>query len=185
MRLQDGNWDPEPALVKVEEHYLQNFQEKMAHSIGYIDCNLESRDVVIRANETNYGNFVADLIRTEYYCDFGMINSGTFRKNAIIPEGEISLMALYESFPFNDSVVVLRCKGSIIKEALEWAVSAYPSEDGRFMQVSNINFMFSPKSEVGNRLELYDIATDSGLLDLDRDYTVAMPVFMANGGDGY
>ena len=51
--------------------------------------------------------------------------------------------------------------------------------------LSKINFMFSPKAEVGSRLELYDIATDSGLLDLDRDYTVAMPVFMANGGDGY
>ena len=157
----------------------------MAHSIGYIDCNLESRDSVIRRSETNFGNFMADLMRTEYYCDFGMCNSGTFRKNSIIPEGEISLMALYESFPFNDSIVVLKCKGSIIKEALEWAVSAYPSEDGRFMQVSNISFMFNPNAEVGNRLDLWDIATDAGLLDLDRHYTVAMPVFMANGGDGY
>lgn len=90
------------------------------------------------------GNFVCDLVRTEYYCDFALINSGSFRKNGIIPEGPISLMALYECFPFNDVMVVLKVKGSIIKEALEWAVSAYPGEDGRFPQVSNLNFSFDP-----------------------------------------
>ena len=158
----------------------------MAHNIGYIDCNLESRDTIIRQSETNFGNFIADLLRTEYYCDFGMINSGSFRKNAIIQEGYISLMSLYESFPFNDVIVVLKMKGSIIKEALEWAVSAYPSEDGRFMQVSHVEFMFDPQGAKGQRIDLYDIATEaSGLLDMDREYTAAMPIFMANGGDGY
>jgi len=46
--------------------------------------------------------------------------------------------------------------------------------------------MFDPAAPPGSRIDLYDIATESsGLLDLDRDYTVATTVFVANGGDGF
>jgi len=118
--------------VEVENHYLENFKVKMGQDIGYVDIDLESRDTIMRRSETNMGNFVADLIRTEYYADFGFINAGSFRKNGVIPAGPITTMSLYECFPFNDAVVVLKMKGSILKEALEWAVGSYPAEEGKF-----------------------------------------------------
>ena len=38
----------------------------MGHTIGYIGLDLESRDSIIRRKETNFGNMIADLMRTEY-----------------------------------------------------------------------------------------------------------------------
>ena len=140
----------------------------------------------MRREETNMGNFISDLVRTEYYCDFALINAGSFRKNGVIPAGYISTMKLYECFPFNDPIVVLKMKGKVLKEALEWAVGAYPAEEGKFPQISNLNFMFDPKKPAGSRIDAYDIGTESsGLLSMDQEYTVAMTEFTANGGDGF
>ena len=64
----------------------------MGHTIGYVGDDLESRDSVIRKEETNFGNFIADLMRTEYLTDFALVNSGSFRKNGVIAAGPISLL---------------------------------------------------------------------------------------------
>ena len=186
IRLKNGNWEPEPALAEVEKHYSEYFLVKMAETIGHFGCELESREEKLRREETNMGNFIADLMRTEYYCDFAFINAGCFRKNTVIPAGYVNTMALYECFPFNDPVVVLRMKGSVLKEALEWSVGAYPAEEGKFPQISNLNFLFDPSKPSGSRIDPYDIGSESnGLLSMDDEYTVAMTLYTANGGDGF
>lgn len=50
---------------------------------------MEGRFNHLRSEETNLGNFFADLIRTEFDTDFSIINSGTLRTNAIIEKGPI------------------------------------------------------------------------------------------------
>lgn len=158
----------------------------MGHTVGYIGVDLESRDSVIRREETNFGNMITDLMRTEYTTDFGMCNSGSFRKNAVIEAGPISLMDIQASFPFNDPCMVLEMPGYVVKEALEWAVSAYPSEEGRSIQVSNLEFWFDPEKPVGSRIDEWEIITKGGgNFDMNRKYTVAMSKFLAFGGDGY
>ena len=66
----------------------------MGHTIGHVCVDLESRDSIIRREETNLGNFIADLMQTEYSTDFALVNSGSFRKNGVIPAGPISLLAI-------------------------------------------------------------------------------------------
>lgn len=66
----------------------------MGHTVGYLGVELESRDLYIRASETNFGNYITDLMRTEYATDFAICNGGSFRKNGIIDAGEFSLMGI-------------------------------------------------------------------------------------------
>ena len=73
---------------------------------------------------------ITDLARTEYLADVAIYNSGTFRKNEVMPAGPISLLQISESFPFNDAVMVLKMSGQILLEAMQWAISKYPSEEG-------------------------------------------------------
>jgi len=125
-------------------------------------------------------------MRTEYSTDFALVNSGSFRKNAVFEAGPISLMNIQESFPFNDNTLVLKMSGAIFKEALEWSVSKYPAEEGRFPQVSNLQFTFDPEKPEGQRIDSHEIVTKAGgNFDLHRQYTVAVPIFIAEGGDGY
>lgn len=104
----------------------------MGKTIGYVGVELESRDSIMRCEETNFGNMICDLMRTEYFTDFSICISGAFRKNAVIEQGPISCLNIQESFPFNDTTMVLRMNGQTIKDALEHAISAYPAEEGRF-----------------------------------------------------
>lgn len=125
-------------------------------------------------------------MQTEYMTDFSLINSGSFRKNGVIPAGPISLLAIQECFPFNSATMVLEMPGSILKEALEHSVSAYPAEEGRFPQVSNMKFLFDPTKPAGERIlndEIDNFA--GGNFDPAQRYTVAMPDYMATGGDGF
>lgn len=94
---------------------MQKFHEEMGHTIGYMGVDLESRDEIIRREESNYGNFAADLIRTEYAADFAIFNAGTLRINRVIPAGPISLLHIQETFPFHDIVMVLKMSGHLIK----------------------------------------------------------------------
>ena len=64
----------------------------MKKTIGYVGVDLESREFIMRCEETNFGNMICDLMRTEYFTDFSMCNSGSFRKDAVIKQGPISLL---------------------------------------------------------------------------------------------
>ena len=111
VRLEDGRWEPDPECAEVEAYYNKAFQEQMGKTIGYVGVELESRDSIIRCEETNFGNMICDLMRTEYFTDFSICISGAFRKNAVIEQGPISLLNIQESFPFNDPTMVLRMNG--------------------------------------------------------------------------
>ena len=184
--MQDGAWEPDHECRQVENRYLEDFKEKMSHTIAHVGTELDTRDTEIRRSETNFGNMICDLIRTEWSTDFAIYNAGTFRKNALIESGPISLMVIQESFPFNEPNMVVKMSGALFLECLEWSVSAYPSEEGRFPQISGFSFYFDPSKPVGKRIFKDEILPDAGAeFDINAQYTVAINGFMYNGGDGY
>ena len=128
--------------------------------IGWTTVDLEARDDFMRTQETNFGNFLADLMRTEYSTDFAIVNTGTFRLNQLIPAGPIQLKTLLGMFPFPDQMIVLKMPGHIVKQLLETAVSRYPEHDGRFPAVSGLKFIFDPSKAVNERIDITDINTD-------------------------
>ena len=101
----------------------EELEELLGVTIGYTGVELDSRESTIRKSETNFGNMMSDLIRTENDADFGLINSGTFRNNTIMPVGPLSLKDINKSFPFNDIVMVIKMSGALLKEALEISVA--------------------------------------------------------------
>ena len=52
-----------------------------------IDCDLEGRFSYIRTQETNLGNLVTDIMRRVTRSDIALLNSGTFRSDAIHEAG--------------------------------------------------------------------------------------------------
>ena len=49
--------------------------------------------------------------------------------------------------PMLDRVVQMKVPGRILRQALENAVSKYPTTAGRFVQVSGLSFSFQPDGE--------------------------------------
>ena len=142
--MKDVDAEPDQETLETEDFYMKAFNEKLGKQIGYFGTELDVTDSCMRNREAKMGNFVADLMRTEYATDFAIINSGSFRINKVIPEGPLSMLTVQSCFPFPDTVVVLKMKGYLFKEALEVAVQDWPAEDGKFPHISNVKFLFDP-----------------------------------------
>ncbi|MDR2891497.1 MAG: 5'-nucleotidase C-terminal domain-containing protein [Deltaproteobacteria bacterium] len=153
--------------------------EVVAESV--VELNGEKR--VMRTRETGLGNLCADAIRAVYDTDFALINGGSLRRS--LPAGPLTRGDIFELEPFGGSVVSLRVSGRELEEILEHAYAAWPAPDGAFAQVSGLIVRLEPENAPGSRVvEVLD-ARNGHKLDPERQYTLAVNDFMAEGGDGY
>lgn len=105
------------------------------------------------------------------------------RGDQIYPAGVLKLGDIISCFPFEDPCVVLRISGKGLLSALENSVSKLPALEGRFCQVSGIQFGYNPSAPEENRIRY--VKVDGKDLDLEKRYTVATRGYMARGKDGF
>jgi 5'-nucleotidase len=88
-----------------------------------------------------------------------------------------------------DPLVLLEVTGKQLLEGLENGVSMFPKLEGRFPQVSGINFAFDPEKPAGKRIDPEFVKVGDEYLDLDpkskKTYRLATKAYLANGKDGY
>jgi len=84
--------------------------------LGHCNVELETRFSKVRTSETNYGNFIADLVRFYFGCDCCIINSGSIRNDIIIKPGHLPYSVV--SNIINDNLVVKEVPGKDILKAL-------------------------------------------------------------------
>lgn len=171
------------ATVQLVDKLTSSLRHKLEKPIGYTAVPLDGRFTTVRTKESNLGNFVCDLMRHYYDADCALMAAGTVRGDQIYPPGVLLLKDILNCFPFEDPVVVLRVKGKAILEALENSVCLFPALEGRFPQVSNIQFAYNPKLPPGSRVLWTKIHGEP--LDHDKSYTLATRGYMGRGKDGY
>ena len=167
------------------ETYSKAFDAKLNKVIGYTDVDLEGRFDRLRSQETNLGNWITDIVFSEYEeVDICLINSGTLRYNSVIPKGPITARMIMNMLPWKDTCVILKVPGRLIMSMLENSVSAYPKLDGRWACYSGIKFAFDPAQPAGSRVHSVKTMNDEAF-DFDRDYNIATKHFISLGRDGY
>ena len=152
----------------------------LGREIGVALCDLDGR--AVRQRETNLGNFIADVIRDTAGADAALINGGSIRTG--LPKGAIRVKDIYSIVPFDNYIVAIRMKGSLLRQALEHAVSGNEADNpGAFPQISGIRFSYDSALPPGNRIR--EIYVGGKPLDPDREYVVATQDFIVAGGDGF
>jgi 5'-nucleotidase len=97
---------PDPAIVKHVSKYTQELDSKLNQVCGYIDADIEGRFELLRSQETNMGNWIADLLYTEFpVCDIVILNGGTLRSNCVLNRGHITLKTVSQMLPMPDKIV--------------------------------------------------------------------------------
>ncbi len=171
------------ATVDLVDRLTSSLKTKLEKPIGYTAVPLDGRFTTVRTRESNLGNFVCDLMRYFHDADCALMAAGTIRGDQIYPPGVLLLKDILNCFPFEDPVVVIRVKGKAILDALENSVCLVPALEGRYPQVSNIQFRYNPNSASGSRVLWVKVHGEP--LDLDRSYTMATRGYMGRGKDGY
>lgn len=182
----DNTVADDPSFNAVTEKYKAKLSE-LAQAVGRTDVELDARSLQSRTVETNVADFIADAYRAATNADAALFNGGSIRADAVIPKGALSLRDVLSILPFGGEVVLLEVSGETLKGALENGVSrsgvGEDKEPGRFAQVSGIRYTFDPSLPSGSRVT--EVTIGGQPLDPKKTYRLAVPSFIAGGGDNY
>ena len=105
------------------------------------------------------------------------------RGDQIYPAGVLRLGDIILCFPFEDPCVVITLTGRALLSALENSVSKLPAQEGRFCQVSGLQFGYDPNRKEGDRVRWVKVGGQE--LEMERRYSCATRSYMARGKDGF
>ena len=190
----------DPDMKKFLEDLINSHEEEIKEFVGYTDFDMITIDdkagIISRNRENNLCDLVADSLRNYYYSDIGFLNSGGVRNN--IYKGNITVGDILTILPFSNKVVQLTVPGRDILDTLEYGMKNLPNNSGKFLQVSGLKFKvydnipspvkvddFDNYVKIEGERRVFDVFVGNEKLDINKNYTVSLPDFMAEGGDGY
>jgi 2',3'-cyclic-nucleotide 2'-phosphodiesterase (5'-nucleotidase family) len=175
LRAVDQRTRPEPRVAAVVNRYAAQLEAKMAVVVGETTVPLEGNRQIIRTQETNLGNLVADAMREYAQADLTLTNAGGIR--ASIDAGPITVGEVLTVLPFDNEIFSVELTGAQILGVLQ-RLAALPKEDGGFLQVSGLSFTLG-----GGQVS--DVQVGGRPLEADKVYRVATIDFLITGGNGY
>ena len=171
--------EADPRIDGIVAGYRAELDARFKEVVGESKVFLDGERERIRYEETNLGNFVADLVREYSGARIALINSGSLR--ASIDAGPITLEDVYKTMPYANEIVVIELTGAEVRQALTRSVmGTREDEDGGFLHVSGIQFKVR-----GKTVEGVAVGKDKEPLKPGHIYRVAISDFLASGGDGY
>ncbi|RWS24370.1 trifunctional nucleotide phosphoesterase protein YfkN-like protein [Leptotrombidium deliense] len=185
INITSKDFGEDETLKREMQKYSTNIEQKMDIVLGHFNCDLDGRFSSIRTQETNLGNFIADIMLSSTHSDLAILNSGTLRSDRIHLKGEFKLRDLVAIMPAIDPMVVLSVTGEQILKALENGVSQWPKLEGRFPQVSGVQFCFDAEKPCGSRVDPRFVKIGDEYLDLNQNYRLVTKEYLHQGKDGY
>ncbi|GAA4429061.1 5'-nucleotidase C-terminal domain-containing protein [Georgenia halophila] len=176
----DHTVTPDPELLELEEHYAAEMAENLSEVLASVATPLLNPDHASRGRETALGNFVADAFRAHHGADVGWANGGGLRAEA--PGPDFTVRDAYAIAPFDNKVMHVEVTGADLAQALEDGVAQVADLGGGFPQVSGMSYAYSPTASAGSRVS--DVRVGGRPLDPAATYTVAVPNYVVDGGDG-
>jgi 5'-nucleotidase len=178
--LIDSTLAEDPRLAALVRDYAQRLDAETGRVVGSAAVDLQGESADVRSRETNFGNLLADLARKQSGAEIALINGGAIR--GTIPAGPVTLKQIMRTLPYNDPLISIKLKGGELRQAMENSVSRIP-ESGRFLQLGGLELRFDPAAPLGSRVK--EIRFKGAPLASEREYTVVVNRFVADGGDGY
>lgn len=179
VNLKDSNTRILPDLLM--EEFLRPYKEKGDSTLL---VELGSADELFlgggpgRLLETNLGNLVTRAYKDKFKADLALTNSGGLR-DSIYP-GVITYESVLTALPFAGEVGTVELKGSELLTYLEYIVFNMNPGSGSFPQLSGVEITASKEAK-----KIKTLLINGKELSLDQKYTLALPEFVAGGGDKY
>ena len=114
-----SKFEPDNELAAALSKYTDKMDAEMCKELGEFETDLDGRFSSIRSGETNLGNFICDIMVAATHADFAILNSGTFRSDAVHPAGPFFLKDLLTVLPMIDPLVLLEVTGTYGERALK------------------------------------------------------------------
>ena len=165
---------PNRRVADALEPYLSQVAAKREQRLGIKVATPFTRSY---SGESPLGNLLADAIREGTQSDIGFMNSGGIRADLVA--GDLVYGDIFAVSPFDNFPAVVTMTGRQVRDFL----LATTTGARGIMQVSGLRYVVDASKEGDARL-VSATRPDGEELQNDRTYTVAMPDFVAGGGDG-
>ncbi len=156
--------------------------------VGTAAVPLDGREVTVRNEESNWGNFVVDQMRGAFGepSDFAFINGGTLRIDDFI-EDDIQFEDIGRTFGFSSFLRLTTLTGTEFRELMEAGYRGAGPSKGYFPQVSGFRICIDRQRSDGNRIVSLQVPADEGWreIEAEAEYRVVVPDYLYGGGDGY
>ena len=140
----------------------------------------ENDQWVVRGEETNAGDLVADAYRKAMQSDIAFENGGGIRND--IPAGTITYGHIIGMLPYDNLLRRISATGEQIVQMLTRCTALVPQLDGNFPQCSGLRFTIHSKSHTVSNVEVMQADGQYAPIDLKRSYTVALTDYNYQGG---
>lgn len=141
--LEANELEPSPEMKALVDRMETEVRRLFGTTLGTLETDWRRNYY----GESNLGNFVADALREKFGADFACINSGSLRKNLVA--GPITLLDVYEIYPFTNPVVTFEVTGEQLLGILRHnAISAARQSHG-ILQVSGVRYRYATDSQEG------------------------------------
>ncbi len=157
--------------------------------VGTAAFPLDATEETIRNEETSWGNFIVDQMRTAFgepAADLAFINSGTLRIDDFIA-GDISFEDIGRTFGFSSYLRDMIMSGAEFQQVLEAGYRGAGRSKGYFPQISGFRVCVDRTRADRSRIVSLQVPVEEGWQEIDPDkvYSVVVSDFLYHGGDGY
>lgn len=184
--LLDSSIDQNPEVLEM----MKPFQANLTEFYTVIGENKIILEENAPSEESNIGDVIAEAMAGVYNdTRISFTNNGGIRST--IDVGEVMYDDILYVLPFDNTVDLVTMKGQGIKDALERAsegidpenVNKYP---GFGYQISGLRVVIEARADnVGSRVTSLKVEGEDGSysdIDLEAEYNLALPSFLAGGG---
>lgn len=167
------NIEEDTAVLRFIAPYKEELESIMNVELIYSKIGLEKGKP-----ESTLTNWFVDALQastSKYYdnpVDFSIQNYGGIRRS-FVGKGPITVGTIYEIMPFENRLVVLTMLGAEVQTMLQKM-----ARSGGWPISSNVRFKINMQEE-----SIADVWINGEALIMDKTYRVAMPDYVANGGD--
>lgn len=173
-----------PRIRAVTDSIRQLVQSATARIIGRSDYTLVVSDDqdqwIVRGEETNAGDLVADAYRHAMKSDIAFENGGGIRND--IPAGTITYGSVIGMLPYDNLLRRIGATGEQIQKMLARCTALVPQLDGNFPQVSGLRFTIHSKSHTVSDVEVLQDDGTYAPIDPRKTYSVALTDYNHTGG---
>lgn len=158
------------------DDYIAEADELLGEVIGETNTGL-ARDSRYE-EDAPLGNFWTDSMRYTTDTDVAVYNNGGLR--AGIDPGDITARDIYSIEPFGNNIVEMNMTGEALENVIEQSYNRSEQVD---LQTSGLNYtIYTTEDGAFNGA---DLTIDGEPVESTETYSVALPNFLADGGDGY
>lgn len=158
-------------------YMLKNYKDSVDKNMDEVVA-VSATELLKELPNSTLGNFLADAYlwaatkQIDKQVDVAFMNHGGIRVNRM-PAGNITRRHIFEVMPFDNAIVIIEVKGSVLKNYLDFLAA-----DGGGGGVAGLNYRIQDKQAV-------DVLIQGAPLDANKSYLMANSDYAVDGGGGF